>query len=143
MELGTTSAVITFAIELDSRAHTYYAQVQETFNAPKLLEVIETLEKHHKKRKKRLQRFRRELVTEMILEPIHGFNREDFEKTIHITAELEIPEIVSALLTNEENMKNYLLMASTKLEFLPELSDQFQLLTEDIERNIQALKALQ
>ena len=143
MELGTTSAVITFAIELDSRSHSYYSQVLETFNDPKLHEVVETLEKRHKKRKKRLQRFRRELVTEMILEPIHGFNREDFEITIHITAESEIPEIVSALMTNEENLKNYLLMASTKLEFLPELSDQFQLLTEDIERNIQALKELQ
>ena len=143
MELGTTSAVITFAIELDAQSHTYYTQVLEMFNDTQLLEAIEILEKSHKKRKKRLQRFRRELVTEMILEPIHGFNREEFEKTIHITAESELPEIVSALLTNEENMRNYLLTASTKLGFLPELSDQFQLLTEDIEMNIQTLKALQ
>lgn len=143
MELGTTSAVITFAIELDLQSHTYYTQVLETFDDAKLLEVVEILQKNHKKRKNRLQRFRRELVTEMILEPIHGFNREDFEITIQINPESEIPEIVSALLANEENMKNYLLMASTKLEFLPELSDQFQLLTEDIESNIQALKAIQ
>ncbi len=142
MELGTTSAVITFAIELDSQSHTYYSQVLETFNDAKLLEVVETLQKSHKKRKKRLQRFRTELVTEMILEPIHGFNREDYETDVTITPEMNAMQVITVLVTNEENMRTYLLTASKKIDFLPELSDQFQLLVEDLDFNIQALKEL-
>lgn len=143
MELGTTSAVITFAIELDTKSQTYYAKVQETSTDTKLLEVLQVMQKRQTRRNKRLQRFRRELVTEMILEPIHGFNREDYDLDIDITTDLETAKIVTALVSNEENMRDYLMMASEKIDFLPELSDQFQLLAEDVESNIQALKELQ
>jgi hypothetical protein len=143
MELGTTSAVITFAIELNEKAQANYAQAQKATDNTKLLEAIQVMQKLHSKRKKRLHRFRRELVTEMILEPIHGFNSEDFTLDIQITPGTPHAEIIVFLLTNEENMKNYLLTASKKLDFLRELSDQFQLLAEDLERNIQLIKEIQ
>lgn len=143
MELGTVSAIITFAITLDEQAQTYYAQAQVSTNDAKILEALENMQKRHLKRIKQLQRFRRELVTEMILEPIHEFNREDFTIDIQIMPNMESTEIITALLINEENMKNYLLTASQKLTFLPELRDQFQRLSEDVESNIQILKDIQ
>ena len=142
MELGTTSAVITFAIELEEKAQTCYSQAQKATVDTQILEVLQRFQKHYSKRIKRLQRFRRELVTEMILEPIHGFNREEFEHIHQIPSKAEAPEILLALLANEENLKKYFETASKKLEFLPELSDQFHLLAEDIENNIQTLKNL-
>ena len=143
MELGTTSAVITFAIELDSKSQTYYAQIQKSTEDSRLLEIIQSLQKHQRKRNKRLQRFRRELVTEMILEPIHGFNREDYEVAIEITPDMDSKSIIEVLVSYEENMRNYFLNAAEKIDFLPELSDQFQLLAEDVENNIQSLKDIQ
>lgn len=140
MELGTTSAVISFAIELDTKSQSFYTQVQENTEDTQLLDVVQLMQKRQSKRKKRLQRFRRELVTEMILEPIHGFNREDYTPEITINSEMETGELATALIKNEENMKAYLLTASDKVDFLPELSDQFQLLAEDVENNIQTLQ---
>ena len=140
MELGTTSAVISFALELDTQSKTYYSQVQDVVKDAQLIDFLQVMQKRQSKRSKRLQRFRRELVTEMILEPIHGFNREDYEIGIEIKSDMEKKELVTALTKNEENMKAYLLTASAKIEFLPELSDQFQLLVEDVEDNIQTLQ---
>ncbi len=143
MDLGTTSAVITFAIELDTKSQIYYERVLEASNDSKLLEVLNVMQNHQIKRNKRLQRFRRELVTEMILEPIHGFTREDYKLDIEIVQGLDMKKIVSALLLIEENMRRYLITGSEKISFLPELSEQFQLLAKDVEANIQALKEIQ
>jgi hypothetical protein len=44
------------------------------------------------------------------------------------------------LIKNEENMRNFFLAAAQKISFLPELGDQFQLLTADIETNIQMIQ---
>ncbi|MFX1509252.1 MAG: hypothetical protein ACFFBR_03005 [Promethearchaeota archaeon] len=138
--MGTTSAILTFAIELTEKSKTYYHQAQEATVESKFHEVLQSMLKRQSKLVKRLQRFRRELVTEMILEPIHGFIREDFNIELQLASEQSISVIVSTLLDNEQNMRNYLRMASEKLAFLPELSNQFLLLTEDVETNIQALR---
>ncbi|MFX1577090.1 MAG: hypothetical protein ACFFCF_07930 [Promethearchaeota archaeon] len=143
MELGTTSAIITFAIKLNEQSQVIYNQVMEASDNMQLLEAIHAMQKRQSKRTKRLHRFRRELVTEMILEPIHGFNREDFSIDMKISPDMTVAELVSVLLMNEENMKNYLTTAAEKLDFLPELSDQLQMLSDDLENNIQLLKGFQ
>ncbi len=141
MELGTTSAILTFAIELTERSKTYYHQAQEVTNDSKFHELLQSMLTRQSKLVKRLQRFRRELVTEMILEPIHGFIREDFDIELQIVTNQPTTEIASSLLANERNLKRYFQAAVEKLAFLPELCNQFQLLNEYIEDNIEALLA--
>lgn len=142
MELGTTSAVLSFAIKLDAKSKQAYTNVQEATNDTNLADALQILQKRQMKRSKRLQRFRRELVTEMILEPIHGFKSEDYEVTIEWSPQMETKAMIAALIGIEENMKKYLLKAAEKTDFLPELKDQLQLLAEDINNNIQTLKSL-
>ncbi len=98
MKLGTTSAVLTFAIDLNGKAKQYYTQFIEAADDSNLISIIHFLQKHQTKHAKRLKRFRRELVTEMILEPIHEFNSEEFELDIELTREMDMEKITEALL---------------------------------------------
>lgn len=143
LELGTTSAVLSFAIELNTKSKQYYDKIQEMTYDLNLAEVLQILQKHQMKRSKRLQQFRRELVTEMILEPIHGFNSEDYELTIELDSAMDSKALIAILIHIEKTMKRYLQMAADKTDFLPELKDQLQLLAEDSANNIQILENLE
>lgn len=74
MELGTFGAILTFGLELEKRASSFYANIKD----PELEPVFVDLAAKVLKRIKRLERVRREGVAEMILESIHGFESDDF-----------------------------------------------------------------
>jgi rubrerythrin len=74
MELATFGAIMTFALELESRAAVYYEEAARGA----LKEPFLDLAKSARKRAKRIERTRREGVAEMILEPITGMDGEDY-----------------------------------------------------------------
>jgi len=69
MELGTFGAIFKFAIEFERASATWYRELGN--------ECTE-LAAGAEKRAERLDRVRREMVTEMILEPLSGLRSEDY-----------------------------------------------------------------
>ena len=65
--LNTFGAVLTFAIELESRLGAYYGGIGDSARA-----------KAAEKRRKKLERTRRENVVEITLEPIAGLAADDY-----------------------------------------------------------------
>jgi rubrerythrin len=76
MELGTFGAILRCAIDTEKKAAAYYEQVASTGGGTS--DALTVLGKTHKKRQQLLEQIRREYVTEMILEPIHGLCEEDW-----------------------------------------------------------------
>ena len=71
MQLNKFGAILTFAIELEQDAADFYQQAANAYPSRGFEEYAAAAEK----RLSRLRRMRRELVNEMLLEPIDGFDR--------------------------------------------------------------------
>jgi rubrerythrin len=74
MQLGTFGAILSYAIEAEGWAETFY----ERAAAGELTDLFAPLAKSSAKRKRRLLRARQELVSEMILESIEGLDSESY-----------------------------------------------------------------
>ena len=77
MDLATFGAVLSFAITFEQQLGTFYRKLQGSASgelSARLAQAIEAAQK----REKLLERVRRENVAEMILEPISGFESEDY-----------------------------------------------------------------
>jgi len=75
VDLGTFGAVLAFALRLEERAAAFY----EAGAQSGLAEVFGELARGSRKRLRRLEQARRELVNEMILEPIAGLSGADYQ----------------------------------------------------------------
>lgn len=71
MELSTFGAICKFAIDLEKEAAARYGRLAREAQGNRQ-EGLAALARAHSKRQKLAEQARRELVTEMILEPIHG-----------------------------------------------------------------------
>ena len=74
MQLGTFGAIVSYAIEAESRAESFYGRAP----VGELAEGFARLAQGSAKRKKRLLRARQELVSEMILESIVGLDGDSY-----------------------------------------------------------------
>jgi len=143
MELGTAGAVLSFALELERQAASFY---QEALAHPKVSEgtrvrgVLEQLAQQQRRRVKRLERLRREQVTEMILEPIRGLEDEPYRIQVEVQPRAEASQVVAQAIRMEENIKSFLEAAAAKLHFLPELSGDLQRLANQIEDSLESLR---
>lgn len=72
MKLGTTGAVLAFAIDLEARSVEFYQRAATLAKDPAHTEVLLSLAEAKGERKKLLERSRREYVNEILLEPIDG-----------------------------------------------------------------------
>jgi len=78
MELSTFGAICKFAMELEKAAAEFYARLARDAS-PDRRAQFEALAQAHSRRMKMAEQARRELVTEMILEPIHGLSDDMWE----------------------------------------------------------------
>lgn len=74
MEFGNFGAILRFALQLEVQAAAFY----ETTAQGEYREPLHRLMQDTSKRQKRLERARREGVVEMLLEPITGFDSDDY-----------------------------------------------------------------
>ena len=142
MNLGTTGAIFSFALKREAEIGVFYSTYLSIIDSSKLRDAFVLLKKEQQKRERLLNRFRRENVTEMILEPIHDFESESFELTTTIQESLDDSILHEHAIKVEENSHSFFLKASEKTTFLPEVSDEFKRLSNKAEKNISMLKSI-
>ncbi|MBY8998303.1 MAG: hypothetical protein KGD60_11275 [Candidatus Thorarchaeota archaeon] len=142
MDLGTTGAILSFALTREAEIGAFYEKYTSLIGSSSLTEAFELLQKTQRKRERMLSRFRRENVTEMILEPIHGFASEAFELAISSEDSPDDSFLLGNAIKIEESSCSFFLKASEKTTFLPEVSDEFKRLSDKAESNIAILKSI-
>jgi hypothetical protein len=134
MLLGTAGAILSYALEMVATIQEFYQNVLNRELDSNLKEIFQSIQQQHRKIKKRLDRMRRENVTEMILEPIHNHDSDDY--VIQVS---ESPEIVATARKYEETFEKFLRVSAEKVDFLPELSQMLLDTVRMIQRNSEFL----
>jgi rubrerythrin len=133
VELGTFGAILTFGLELEKQAASFYANIVD----PELEALFNDLAMKVQKRIKRLERIRREGVAEMILESIHGFESEAFN--------IELPPVetrsrhIQQAIQLEDTRCRYYLSAADRLP-LREVARHFTRMAKENETNTSKLE---
>ncbi|MFX0107724.1 MAG: hypothetical protein ACFE7R_05550 [Candidatus Hodarchaeota archaeon] len=139
MELGTFGAVLKFAMDLETKALSFYGSATEVANDNSLASNFDSLFQRGEKRLKTLERVRRENTTEMILEPITGLNPEDYELEISITKSMSKENLQKIAVAIEDKLRKYYTDAATKIEFLIEAASVFEQLADENEEAAEGL----
>jgi hypothetical protein len=142
MDLGTTGSILSFALTRETEVGAFYRRYTSLVGSSSLREAFELLQKAQQKRERLLNRFRRENVTEMILEPIHGFDSEAFELAFTSEDSPGDSSLHENAIKIEESSYSFFLRASEKTTFLPEVSDEFKRLSDKAKSNIALLKSI-
>jgi rubrerythrin len=141
MSLTTFGAIMAFSFEMVRYAlDTYSAAVQKAKD-PALKETLEALLQEANKNLVLMEQIRRENITEMILEPIHGLQRADYEMDITLSDQTQDSGLVKAALSVEKKMRKFLYDASAKVP-IPEVRKMFLKLAQKKERNLTRLECL-
>jgi hypothetical protein len=140
VELGTFGAVLKHALELEESATGFYETASTIVTNQVLSEKLHALSERCKKRSQTLLRVRRENVTEMILEPIHGLDTEDYSPSFSLPESPESSTVVELAIALEKKIKEFYNTAGAKLDFLIEVADAFERLADENNDNIQKLQ---
>jgi rubrerythrin len=141
MTLSTFGAIMGFAAELVKQAEDQYRALALRAKDSTLKEVLEALSSEEVRNHALMMRARRENVTEMILEPVSGLHREDYEMDLKVPDHREDAEIIRAALILEERGKKFFQDASAKVP-LPEVARIFRKLAQKKDENLQRLQGL-
>ncbi|MFO7837599.1 MAG: hypothetical protein R6V83_13230 [Candidatus Thorarchaeota archaeon] len=135
MELGTVGAVLSFALKQEEKILGVYEESIKTENESDLLDLLRETARNHKKMKRALRRLRRENVTEMILEPIHGLNSDDFDIKQHQGKKASTQEWLVALEKIERKQAEFLEKSAAKVSFLPEVRQRLDTMSKTARMN--------
>jgi len=141
MTLSTFGAIMGFAAELVKQAEDHYRALASNAKDSTLKEVLEVFSAEEVKTHALMMRVRRENVTEMILEPVSGLHREDYEMDLKVPDLREDAEIIRTALILEEMGKKFFQDASAKVP-LPEVARIFRKVAQKKEENLQNLQGL-
>jgi rubrerythrin len=141
MTLSTFGAIMGFAAELVKQAEGHYRALASDAKDRALKEVLEALSAEEVKTYALMMRARRENVTEMILEPVSGLHREDYEMDLKVPDHGEDAEIIRTALILEERGKKFFQDASAKVP-LPEVARIFRRVAQKKEENLYRLQGL-
>jgi rubrerythrin len=128
MQLGTFGAILSFAIELEEQAETFYEKAASAVPD----RIYSKLARSARKRAKRLERTRREGVAEMILESITGLDGNDYR--FEYSSSTDATELKAQALALESNAQRFYMDAETKLP-IKEVARSLNRLAEENVRN--------
>ncbi len=137
MELGTFGAVMGFAAQLVTQSADFYATASAAAKNAELKTVLQALAADAQKDVATMEQTRRENVTEMILEPIAGLVREDYEIVLKTSG--ADAEIVKTALRLEERDQRFFREASARVP-LPEVAHVFRRIAQRKEKNVSRLR---
>ena len=142
MDLGTIGSILSFALKLEKEIDDFYNRHISSIRNTSLKHALEEIQKAQRKRERVLSRFRRENVTEMILESIHGFSSHEYELGIASENHQDDSSLQASAIRIEENLQLFFLNASEKTSFLPEVSDQLKRFSDGAGKNVMLLKSV-
>ena len=141
MPLTTFGAIMGFAAEMAGKTgEIYYILAQKAKNSG-LKEVLQGFSAEEGKNHALMGKARRENVTEMILEPISGLHRKDYEIDLKLSDQMEDADLLKRALILEERGKKFFRDASSKIP-LPEVARIFRKIAQKKEENLARLKSL-
>ena len=130
MPLTSFGSILTFAEDLEKQDMVFYADLAENQNAGRCAALAEDFAKEGKKNIKVIQRTRRENVTEMILEPIHGFERSPYCMDSVDAQILDEADAEKAITAIEQRFVTYYNDAAVKIKALPEVANALKMLAK-------------
>lgn len=137
MSLGTAGAILSYALDLEAEAIEFYQRAIEGESNANTKAAFEENHRRHRKIAKTLERMRKENVTEMILEPVHGLDAQDFV--------IETKDTSNALPASkkiEQSILEYLRVCAEKVAFLPQMKGLLEGLADRIMKNLDTLTDL-
>ena len=141
MALSTFGAIMGFAAEIVRQATEAYEKFLDVAKSPELKIVLQQLAAEEQKNYTLMERTRREHVTEMILEPITGLFKKDYEVNLSQAEQKDDTHLVSAALKLETRGKRFFEDASVKVP-LPEVARIFRKVAKKKEENLQRLQGI-
>jgi rubrerythrin len=136
MKLGTFGAVMGYAAQLIQQSAGFYETALHAVQNPELAALLQSLADDANKDLAALEQARRENVTEMILEPITGLRREEYE--VDVPRPASDAEIVQAAKRLEERDERFFRDASAKVP-LPEVARLFRRMAAKKQKNLSKL----
>ncbi len=136
MELGTFGAIIKFALDIETKIGNFYQTASDIAKDAELVSIFADLVVRGQKRKKTLERVRRENVTEMILEPIIGFDSDSYSIVTEISKSVNDDNLRTLAMNIETMLQKFYTTAAVKTDFLIEAAYAFELLAEKNEETI-------
>ncbi|MCX7858183.1 MAG: hypothetical protein N2513_09455 [Deltaproteobacteria bacterium] len=142
MTLSTFGAIIGFAAEIIDETKRICDGLVEKAKNPLLKEALQNLIKEEEKNYALMEKTRRENVTEMILEPITGFEREDYAIRLDGLNQENDEGLMDILLLLIDREKRFFQDASKKVS-LPEVAGIFKKLGRKKEEALQKCKGME
>jgi rubrerythrin len=136
MELGTFGAIIKYALDIETEVANFYETSSDIAKNAELESIFADLVVRGQKRKKTLERVRRENVTEMILEPIIGFDSDSYSIVTEISKSVNDDNLRTLAMNIETMLQKFYTTAAVKTDFLIEAAYAFELLAEKNEETI-------
>ena len=141
MSLSTFGAIMAFSFEMVRYALDIYGSAVQKAKDPVLKETLEALLHETKKNLVLMEQIRRENITEMILEPVQGLQRADYEMDITLSDQTQDAGLVKTALSVEKKMRKFFYEASAKVP-IPEVKRMFLKLVQKKEINLTKLEGL-
>lgn len=142
MELGTFGAVLKYALELEERASSFYESATSIESNQSLSEMFGALSLRYQKRIQTLLRVRRENVTEMILEPIHGLDADDYNPSYSIPKDADSKAVLGLAVLLEASLHDFYSKAAIKIDFLIEAAYSFEQLADENSNTVDRLQSV-
>jgi len=137
MELGTAGSILSYALDLETKAAEFYERAIGGKINDNVKEAFEENNQRHHKIAKTLDRMRKENVTEMILEPVHGLKSDGF-----VIETKNMPTTAEASKKMEQTILDYLRASAEKVAFLPQMKEMLEELAGRIVKNLDTLAKL-
>ena len=141
MALSTFGAIMGFAAEMVGHARGAYEALFEKAKDPELKAMLQQLAAEEEKNQALMERTRREHVTEMILEPITGLYRKDYNVHLNQAEQKDDADLLRVALMLQTREKRFFDDASAKVP-LPEVARIFRKISKKKEDNLARLQVL-
>ena len=141
MALSTFGAIMGFAAEMVQQTEDIYKTMVQKTKDPALRETLEALLGEEGKNHSLMEKTRRENVTEIILEPIAGLHRGDYEIEMKVMDQPQDVDLLKMALTLEEREQRFFSDVSDKVPF-PEVVRIFRKIAQKKEKSLAKLRTL-
>src|SRR5271157_981096 len=141
MALSTFGAIMGFAAEMVGQARLACEVLLEKAKNPELIELLHQLVTEEEKNQALMVRTRREHVTEMMLEPIAGLYKKDYDVHLNQAEQKDDADLLRVALMLQTREKRFFDDASAKVP-LPEVARIFRKISKKKEENLARLQVL-